>query len=97
MLNVYEINLLQTLAFMFKHQHDLLPSFHESSLQRVNHSYNTRLSRYGYKENSPLSIKKFNIMTRGPYIWNHFTCKKAKETQTIAAFKNETKKFLLKT
>lgn len=94
-LNVYEINILNTLCFVYKHQRNKLPALFAPYLQRVKHRYESRLSKFGYVERPGIGKGRFRISTRGPYLWNRLKCNTAKESQTLASFKYEIKKFLL--
>lgn len=93
-LNVYEINVLQTMVFLYKHQHHLLPEVFTPYFQRVQHRYNSRLMKYGYREKLFFGKRKHSIVCRGPYIWNRLNCAIAKVSPTLINFKHEMIKFL---
>ena len=94
-LNIYEINILQTLTFVYKHQCNMLPVSLTNCLSQVNHRYESRLSRFGYKERTLKGKRRFSISRRGPYLWNRIRCKLATDINTVAQFKYELKKYLL--
>ena len=94
-LNIYELNIFQTLNFVYKHQHNMLPTVLDNYFQRVNHCYESRLSKFGYKEKFSKGKGRFCITSRGPFLWNRVTCTAAKETAVLGTFKQELKSFLL--
>ncbi|MCA9346951.1 hypothetical protein KC960_05680, partial [Candidatus Saccharibacteria bacterium] len=49
-LNVYEVNILQTLSFIFKHRINKVPVIFSTWFTRIHHGYNSRLAEFGYQE-----------------------------------------------
>ena len=48
-LNVYQLNLYQTLIFMFKLKHKMIPEVFQSQFSVINHRYPTRYSSNSFK------------------------------------------------
>ena len=70
-LNVYQLNLFQTILFMFKLKNDIIPQVFRSQFSCINHRYPTRHSI----NNSTVPMTKlhktnFTITCRGPSLWN---------------------------
>ena len=94
-LNVFEINLLQNLTFVYKHNHNMLPAVFAPCLHRISHKYNTRLSKFGYKEKASTGRGAFCISTRAPHLWNRIERARAKASKTLQSFTKEVKHYLL--
>ena len=95
MLNIYEVNIFQTLSFLYKHQHNMLPTVFGNYFERINHCYKSRLTKFGYKEKFSKGKGRFSITSRGPFLWNRVPCNSAKESSTLRMFSQELKKILL--
>ena len=95
-LDVYEINILQSLTFMYKHFTHRLPRIFNNLVRRIDHPYGSRLSEFGYKERlSKNSIHRCLIRSRGPFLWNRLKCSKAKQSANVAQFKFQLKRCIL--
>ena len=72
-LNVYQINLIQTLTFMHKTKYGKNPRFFLPKFREVDHEYPTRFSQnsFCYKR-SACKTTSSAITLRGPTIWNSF-------------------------
>ena len=95
-LNVYQINLIQTLKFMHKTKYGknpriFLPKFHE-----VDHQYPTRFSRnsFCYKRFA-YQTSSFAITLRRPSIWNNFLSQHEKSIPHLFSFLKQIKFKLL--
>ena len=95
-LNVFHINSLQSLIFMFKYKNNLLPySFHNFfTLNSTIHSYPTRNSPNCHLVNPRLLIAHRSIRHHGPDLWNALP-DSIKSSQSLFSFKAKIKKRLL--
>ena len=88
-LNVYQINLLQVLLFMYKIKTNTPPRIFAYHLQTINPKYATRYSRKISKRQrereTDSSYAKYFIHARGPVIWNSLLNETEKK-HIIAAF-----------
>ena len=95
-LNVYQINLIQTLKFMHKTKYGInlrifLPKFRE-----VDHQYPTRFSRNSfYYKISACKTTSFAVTLRGPIIWNNFLSQQEKSIPHLLSFLKQIKFKLL--
>ena len=72
-LNVYQINLIQTLEFMQKTKYGINPRIFFPKFLELYHQYPTRFSRNSfYYKRSACKITSSAIIPRGPTIWNSF-------------------------
>ena len=72
-LNVYKINLIQTLKFMHKTKSGINPRIFLPNFREVDHQYPTRFSQNSfYYKISALKTTSFAITLHGPTIWNNF-------------------------
>ena len=95
-LNVYQINILQHLLFMFKVKNHLTPKVLNQLFSLINHLYPTRFSDNSFKTyDFNLKLTRFTIGFRGPTIWNKFFMKSEKCYTGIDVFKNKTKEKIL--
>ena len=87
-LNVYQINLYQYLAFMYKLSKNKAPPTFNKLIKKPFHKYPTKFSenRYSLKAIS-LKSTKYCISFCGPKIWNKFSTKEEKELQSFSIFK----------
>ena len=70
-LNVYQINILQHLSFMFKVKNNITPRVFNEVFSLIDHLYPTRFSDDGFKIcDFNLKLTCFAIGFRGPTIWN---------------------------
>ena len=72
-LNVYQINLIQTLKFMHKTKYGINPRISLPKFREVDHQYPTRFSQnsFCYKR-SACKTTSFAITLRAAAIWNNF-------------------------
>ena len=74
-LNVYQINLIQTLKFMHKTKYGIIPRIFFPKFREVGHRYPTRFSQNSfYYKRSACQTTSFALTLRGPTIWNIFCC-----------------------
>ena len=87
-LNVYQINLYQHLAFMYKLNKNKAPPTFNELIKKPFHKYPTKFSENCYRLKA-ISVKstKYCISFRGPKIWNKFLTKEEKELQSFSIFK----------
>ena len=86
-LNVYQINLIQTLKFMHKNKYGRNPQIFLPKFREVDHQYPTRFSQnsFCYKRSACKTIS-FGITLCGPAIWNSFLTQNEK---SIPHFQNK--------
>ena len=94
-LNVYEVNILQTLSFIFKHRINTVPVIFSTWFTRIHHGYNSRLAEFGYQECSAKGQNRFSIRRRAPVLWNRIPCSVARESNSVQQFKYKIKQYLL--
>ena len=95
-LSVYEINIFAVLNFMYRHQMMALPTPCLLYFDIISHSHNTRLSRSGFDQGFACrQVSTFNIVYRGPRLWNSINITEIKLCNDIELFKKKCKKFLL--
>ena len=88
-LNVYQLNLYQTLIFMFKLKHKMIPEVFQSQFSVINHRYPTRYSSNSFKiPKTSLHKTDFSISCRGPRIWNNLLHEDVKNITKLNSFKN---------
>ena len=72
-LNVYQINILQHLLFMFKVNNSITPRVFSHVFSLMDHLYPTRFFDNSFKiYDFNLKLTRFAIAYRGPTIWNKF-------------------------
>ena len=72
-LNVYQINLIQTLKFMLKTKYGINPEIFLPKFREVDHQYLKRFSENSfYYKRSACKTTSFAITIRGSTIWNRF-------------------------
>lgn len=70
-LNIYQLNIYQTLTFMHRVKNSNCPSLFLNQFKNVNHKYHTRYSENAFKiPKANLNAKRFAIRYRGPKLWN---------------------------
>ena len=97
LLNIYQINMLQHLIFMFEVKHTLIPNIFQDKFQTIYHKYPTCYSRNNYQIPKANRISFFRLIRRGPLIWNQFLNNQEKELECLSSFKNQIKTKLLET
>ena len=91
-LNVYEINILQHLLFMFKVKTSITPRVFNQVFWSIDHLYPRRFSDNSFKIcDFSLKMTRFAIGFRGPTIWNEFLMQSEKCHTSIDVFKNKIK------
>ena len=95
-LNVYQINLTQTLKFMHKTKYGINPRIFLAKFREVDHQYPTRFSRNNfYYKRSTCKTTSFVITLRDPTIWNIFLSQHEKSTPHLFSFLKQIKSKLL--
>ena len=79
-LNVYQLNIYQTLNFMFKTKLDLTPTILINKFTSITKVPATQLK-----------LSKFSISVRGPTIWNKFLSNKIKNLTSLPMFQSAIK------
>ena len=97
-MDIYKINIIQHLTFMYKANTGKLPSISSKRLVLRNHKYETR----NYENTYCLPVYKtkksqFSISYRGPRIWNEFRNRLLPLPNSFLSFKKLAKKTLLET
>ena len=86
-LNVYQINLIQTLKFMHKTKYGTNPRIFLPKFSEVDYQYPTRFSRNSsYYKRSACKSTSFEITLRGPTIWNNFLSQHEKSIPHLLSF-----------
>ena len=95
-LDIFQVNTLDTAKFMFRYHNNLLPPLFRNPFMTNSqvHRYDTRTAS-NYRVHSCRTNKKFTILYQGPGIWN---CLPASVTNlsSFSVFKNKVLEFLLK-
>ena len=95
-LNVYQINLIQTLKFMHKTKYGINPQIFLPKFREVDHQYLTRFSENSfYYKRSACKTTSFAITLRGPTIWNSFLSQHEKSIPHLLSFLKQIKFKLL--
>ena len=86
-LNVYQINLIQTLKFMHKNKYGKNPRIFLPKFREVDHQCPRRFSQnsFCYKR-SACKTTSFAITFRGPTIWNSFLSQHEKSIPHLLSF-----------
>ena len=95
-LNVYQLNRLNSVMLMHKISTKTAPSVFHSRFQRPSHSCPTNFSESNYSlPTHNLRKSKFRISIRGPLLWNNFLTKSERSLETMSLFKSKVKNKLL--
>ena len=97
-LNIFQLNLFQTLCFMFKTKHNDTPEIFANILNVIQNKYTTRSSGRYYPPFKRTTSSQFSISYRGPYIWNSISKIEKSITDNIysySTFKLKIKKLLM--
>ena len=95
-LNIYQINIFQTLVFMFKLKNNMAPKVFQNQFKSIQHKYPTKYSLQNFKQPKTISkLTKFSITSRGPELWNNFINNETKLITNISRFKKTIKKQIL--
>ncbi|XP_065643877.1 uncharacterized protein LOC136075253 [Hydra vulgaris] len=93
--NVYEINILNILIFMFKFKNGMLPSIFQTYFFSLNHKYETKYSINNFFiPKTLLKQADFSISCRGPRLWNLVLTSNIKTLTSTQQFKRATKQHL---
>ena len=95
-LNVYQINLIQTLKFMRKTKYGITPGIFLPKFREVDHQYPTRFPQNSfYYKRSACKTTSFAITLRGQTIWNNFLTQHEKSIPHLLSFLKQIKFKLL--
>ena len=95
-LNIYQINMIQTLIFMRKNKYVINSRIFLPRFREVVHKYPTILSQNSfYYRKSACKTINFAITLCGPAIWNSFLIKYEKFISHLSSFFKQTKFKLL--
>ena len=94
-LNVYQINLIQTLKFMHKTKYGINPRIFLPKFREVDHQYPTRFSQDSFYYKRSACKTSFAITLRGPTIWNNFLSQHEKSIPHLLPFLKQIKFKLL--
>ena len=95
-LNVYKLNLYQTLIFMFKMKQDTAPVVFRNRVREISHPYPTRHSFNRFEEPKiQLNQTKFSVSSRGPRVWNKLLNNQQASIENELFFKKSIKSTLL--
>ena len=95
-LNVYQINLIQTLKFMHKTKYGINPRIFLPKFREVDHEYPTRFFQNNfYYKRSVCKTTSFAITLRGPTICNSFLSQHEKSILHLLSFWKQIKFKLL--
>ena len=95
-LNVYQINILQHLFFMFKVKNSITSRVFKQVLSLIDHLYPTRFSDNSFKIcDFNLKLTHFAIVLRGQTIWNKILTESEKCYTSIDVFKNMIKEKII--
>ena len=95
-LNVYQINILQHLLFIFKVKNSMTPWVFSHVFSLIDHLCPTRFSDNSFKIcDFNLKLTRFAIAFRGPTTWNKFLTESEKCYTSIDVFKNMIKEKIL--
>ena len=95
-LNVYQINLIQTLKFMHKTKYGINPRVFLPKFCEIDHQYPTRFSQNSfYYKRSACKTIRFAVTLHGPTIWNNFLSQHEKSIPHLLSFLKQIKFKLL--
>ena len=90
--NVYQLNVLKNVMFLHKTKMSAALNVFLSKFRKPSHSYPIMSSVVNYVEPTyKLSICKYRISVRGPYLWNNCLFKKEKNLELTSVFKTGVK------
>ena len=83
-LNVYQLNIIQTTTFMLKIKLNLTPNVFLNKFKQIKHKFPTVYSCNNLViPQMQLKISKYSITIRGPKLWNNFLNKKKSKLLTV--------------
>ena len=72
-LNVYQLNIIQTTTFMLKIKLNLTPNVFLNKFKQIKHKYPTTYADNNFiMPQNQLKISKYSITIRGAKLWNNF-------------------------
>ena len=98
-LNVYQLNIFQTLNFMFKTKHQLVPLAFQNIFSKKINKYTLKSSNLTIPLKKKSKLTQFSISYRGPHLWNTVLRNKTKLKNTINPniFKRDLKQTIMST
>ena len=91
-LNIYQVNIFQTLNFMQKTKLNQNPKLFSQTFQPITHKYPTKYAENNFlKPKSKLKISKYSVSIRGPTLWNDFLHSKTKSLTSLPMFQSAVK------
>ena len=98
-LDIYQINISQTLSFMQRVKIQNCPILFHEQYSEIDHKYQTRYSENAFKiPKAKTNAKRFTIRYRGPFLWNSVLSselKKQSVTKSPKCFKKLLKDFII--
>ena len=95
-LNIFQINIFQTVQFMHKIKNKNAPRVFQDLFSVPCHAYPTNFSLSNFLvPRTALKSSRFAISTRGPYLWNTCLTKREKEIDNFLLFKHRSKEKIL--
>ena len=95
-LNIYQINIYQSLIFMYKFNNQMAPSIFTTLFKKIEHKYPTRSSVNNFVLPKTFSkTTNFSITKRGSYLWNTLLDNATKSILSLDQFKTKVKQKLL--
>ena len=96
-LNLFQINIYQTVLLMHKVENNDAPAIFNDKFRRPNHQYPTTFSQSNnfIVPRKKLRSSDFTISSRGPQLWNHYVSKSEKSIKSFALFKKKIKASIL--
>ena len=95
-LNIYQVNIFQTLTFMQKTKLNQNPNLFSQTFQHITHKHPTKYAENNFlKPKSKLKICKYSVSIRRPTLWNDFLHNKTKSLTSLPMFQSAVKNQLL--
>ena len=89
-LNIYQLNIFQTLLFMHKVKNENIPDVFKNSFRINTNKYNTKAANTTfYKPFYRTKTSQYSILFRGPHLWNSLLS--TDHTMPYSPFKSKTK------
>ena len=89
-LDIFQVNTLDTAKFMFRYHNNLLPPLFRNLFMTNSqvHRYDTRTASNYRVHSCRTNIKKFTILYQGPRIWNRLSASDT-NLSSFSVFKNK--------
>ena len=97
-LDIFQINTLDIVKFMFRYHNNRLPPLFLNLFMtnsKVGHRYDTRTAGNYRVHSCRTNIKKFTILYQGPMVWNSLP-PSITNLSSFSTFRNKVLEFLLK-